>query len=238
MRRADRLFQIVLMLGRGRVVTAAAIAERLEVSERTIYRDIQDLTCTGVPIEGEAGVGYRLRRGYQVPPMMFDEEELQALVFGADVARSWGDPDMAQAADRILSKIDAVLPVRLRPRLDSSRLVVPDHRLSDAASEVLGETRHAINHRLRVFLDYKNAEQESSERIIWPLALMYWGNVWTVGGWCELRQTFRTFRIDRIASIRTLSTTFPDEDGKRLADYMTATHGPRRDRSTDARSAV
>ena len=180
---------------------------------------------TGVPIEGEAGVGYRLRRGYQVPPMMFDEEELQALVFGADVARSWGDPDMAKAADRILSKIDAVLPDRLRPRLDSSRLLVPDHRLNDAASEVLGETRHAINHRFRVFLDYKNAAQESSERIIWPLALLYWGRVWTVGGWCELRQGFRNFRIDRIASIRTLSSVYPDEQGKRLNDYLIAVGG-------------
>ena len=113
MRRADRLFEIVLLLGRGRVMTARDLGERLEVSERTVYRDIQDLCTTGVPIEGEAGVGYRLRRGYQVPPMMFSEEELQALLFGADVAKTWGDPELARAAERILAKVDAVLPERL-----------------------------------------------------------------------------------------------------------------------------
>jgi predicted DNA-binding transcriptional regulator YafY len=108
------LFQIVLMLGRGKVLTAQTLGERLEVSERTVYRDVQDLMASGVPIEGEAGVGYCLRSGYQVPPMMFDEDELQALMFGADVARSYGDPAMAAAADRILAKVDAVLPERPR----------------------------------------------------------------------------------------------------------------------------
>ena len=125
------------MLGRGRVLTASVIAERLEVSERTIYRDVQDLQISGVPIEGEAGVGYVLRSGYQVPPMMFDEEELQALVFGADVAKSYGDANMAEAADRILAKIDAVLPQRLRPQLETHRVVVPDFRISEEVTETL-----------------------------------------------------------------------------------------------------
>lgn len=125
MRPADRLFQIVLQLGRGRVVTARHLAERLGVSERTIYRDIQDLATSGVPIDGEAGVGYRLRRGYQVPPLMFDTVELQALVFGARVARAYGDAAMGDAADRVLAKVEAVLPERLRVELNSDRLVVP-----------------------------------------------------------------------------------------------------------------
>ncbi len=220
MRRADRLFQIVLLLGRGRVLTAHTIAERLEVSDRTIYRDVQDLQLSGVPIEGEAGVGYVLRSGYQVPPMMFDEEELQALVFGADVAKSYGDANMAQAADRILAKIDAVLPQRLRPQLESHRVVVPDFRISEEVTETLGEARSAINNQLRLFLDYRNAEEESSERIIWPLTVAYWGRTWTLGAWCELRQDFRNFRLDRINSLKTLSSTFPDEPGKRLEDYF------------------
>ncbi|MCZ6616902.1 MAG: YafY family protein [Gammaproteobacteria bacterium] len=220
MRRADRLFQIVLMLGRGRVLTANGIAERLEVSDRTIYRDVQDLQLSGVPIEGEAGVGYVLRRGYQVPPMMFDEEELQALVFGADVAKSYGDANMAEAADRILAKIDAVLPQRLRPQLTSHRVVVPDFRISEEVAETLGEARNAINSQLRLFLDYRNAAEESSERIIWPLTVAYWGRTWTLGGWCELRQDFRNFRLDRINSLRVLSSVFPDEPGKRLEDYF------------------
>jgi len=220
MRPADRLFQIVLMLGRGRVVTAKTIAERLEVSERTIYRDIQDLMASGVPIEGEAGVGYILRRGYQLPPLMFDEEELEALLFGVGVARSWGDAALGQAAERILAKIDAVLPERLRPVLDSQRLVVPGTEIAEQTSSMLGEVRDAINRRVRVFLDYSDAGDTSTERIVWPLTLAYWGRTWTLGAWCELRQAFRSFRVDRIAAARPLTTRFPDEPGKRLADYF------------------
>ncbi|MGE0625877.1 MAG: helix-turn-helix transcriptional regulator [Pseudomonadales bacterium] len=220
MRPADRLFQIVLMLGRGRVVTAKTLAERLEVSERTIYRDIQDLVGSGVPIEGEAGVGYILRRGYQVPPLMFNEEELQALVFGADVARAWGDAEMARAADSILAKVDAVLPERLRPALDTHRLVVPDTSMSEAATALLGEVRDGINRRVRLFLDYRDVSGQSTERIVWPLTLLYWGQSWTLGAWCELRQAFRSFRIDRIHALNVLSSCFPDEPGKRLEDYF------------------
>jgi len=207
---------------RGRVLTAKAIAQRLEVSERTIYRDIQDLALSGVPIEGEAGVGYCLRRGYQMPPLMFDEQELQALVFGADVAKSWGDVAMAQAADRILAKIDAVLPERLRPQLHSQRLVVPDVRMSETATRMLGDVRDAINTRTRMFLEYHDAGRETSERIVWPLTLAYWGRSWTLGAWCELRQDFRSFRIDRISVARALRSTFPDEPGKRIEDYFAA----------------
>lgn len=220
MRPADRLFQIVLMLGRGRVVTAKTLAERLEVSERTIYRDIQDLVASGVPIEGEAGVGYILRRGYQVPPLMFNEEELQALVFGADVARTWGDAEMARAADSILAKVDAVLPERLRPALDTHRLVVPDTEMSERATALLGEVRDAINRQVRLFLDYRDVSGQSTERIVWPLTLLYWGRSWTLGAWCELRQSFRNFRIDRIHALNVLNSTFPDEPGKRLEDYL------------------
>jgi predicted DNA-binding transcriptional regulator YafY len=220
MRPADRLFQIVLLLGRGRVLTAKTLAERLEVSERTIYRDIQDLAVSGVPIEGEAGVGYCLRRGYQSPPLMFDEQELQALLFGADVAKSWGDTRMAQAADRILAKIDAVLPDRLRPQLQSQRLTVPDVRMSESTTKMLGDVRDAINSRMRVFLEYRDAEHDTTERIVWPLTLAYWGMSWTLGAWCELRQDFRNFRVDRITAARGLRSTFPDEPGKRLEDYF------------------
>lgn len=227
MRRADRLFQIVLMLGRGRVLTARALADQLEVSERTIYRDVQDLMTSGVPVDGEAGVGYCLHRGYQVPPLMFDESELEALVFGVDVAKSWGDPELADAADRILAKVDAVLPDRLRPKLQSSRLFVPDVRLSEALAERLGEVRGAIGDKRRLFIDYRNAHAEATERIIWPLALAYWGSTWTLGGWCELRQAFRSFRLDRIELMRVLESSFDDTPGQGLADYVQAMGGRR-----------
>lgn len=220
MRRADRLFQIVLLLGRGKVLTAGALAERLEVSQRTIYRDIQDLVGTGVPIEGEAGIGYCLRRGYQVPPMMFDEEELQALAFGAEVARTWGDQAMGEAADRILNKIDAVLPLRLRPKLALSRMFVPDFHVPEFVTELLGQARLAINERRRLFIDYRDVSERPSERIVWPLGLGYWGRSWTLGAWCELRQDFRTFRIDRIQSVRMLDSPIPDIPGRSLEDYF------------------
>ena len=222
MRPADRLFQIVLKLGRGRVVTARVLAEQFEVSERTIYRDVQDLMASGVPIEGEAGVGYCLRSGYHVPPMMFDEDELQALVFGADVAKTWGDSLMAEAAERILAKIDAVLPERLRPRLNSQALIVPDRDIPENTTRMLGEMRDAINRRSRVFIDYLDAADQATERIVWPLTLAYWGKTWTLGAWCELRQDFRNFRIDRLANVNLLNSAFPDEPGKRLADYFAA----------------
>lgn len=222
MRPADRLFQIVLMLGRGRVVTARSLAERLEVSERTVYRDIQDLMASGVPVSGEPGVGYILQRGFQLPPLMFTEEELQALVFGADVARTWGDEQMAASAESILAKIDAVLPERLRPALNSHRVVVPDMVLPERLTERLGEVRAAINRGMRLFLDYRDADDASTERIVWPLTLLYWGATWSLGAWCELRQDFRNFRVDRIHQLNALQSRIPDEPGRRLADYFAA----------------
>lgn len=222
MRPADRLFQIVLQLGRGRVLTAQHLAQKLEVCERTIYRDIQDLMASGVPIDGEAGVGYRLHRGYQLPPMMFDQDELQALLFGAQVAKRWGDNNMAAAAERILDKVDAVLPENLRPQLTSRTLIVPEMASFQSAetTATLGEVRDAINERRRLYLSYSDASETPTERIVWPLTLVYWGYSWALGAWCELRQDFRNFRVDRIVEARNLTTQYPDEPGKRLEDYF------------------
>jgi len=222
LRPADRLFQIVLELGRGRVLTAKYLADMLEVSERTIYRDIADLMASGVPVDGEAGVGYRLHRGYRVPPMMFDQDELQALLFGAGVAKRWGDSDMAAAADRILNKVDAVLPERLRGELNSNALVVPTvaGNQSEQTTAQLGAVRDAINARKRLSMSYSDASGGATERVVWPLTLLYWGFSWTLGAWCELRSDFRSFRIDRIGEAQALAGQFPDESGKRLADYF------------------
>jgi predicted DNA-binding transcriptional regulator YafY len=175
-----------------------------------------------VPIDGEAGVGYRLRGGYLVPPMMFDEEELQALAFGAEVARTWGDRAMGQAAEQILSKIDAVLPTRLRPKLALSHMFVPDFHVPERVTELLGQVRVAITNRRRLYLEYRDADEQASERIVWPLGLCYWGSSWTVGAWCELRQDFRTFRIDRVISVRSLNSAIPDTPCRTLKDYFAA----------------
>ena len=116
MRSTDRLFQIVLTIGRERTITGKRLAEMLGVTTRTVYRDIRSLIQSGVPIEGEAGVGYRLRRGYQIPPLMFTDEELQALHLGASIVRTWADAGLAVAAGQVLAKVDAVLPAASRPK--------------------------------------------------------------------------------------------------------------------------
>jgi len=225
MRRADRLFQIVLLLGRGRVVTARHMANELEVSERTIYRDIADLMNAGAPIDGEAGVGYRLRPGYQVPPLMFDSEELEALALGASMVRAWADAELARAAGRVLAKVDAVLPERLRGRWDNETLLAPDFFISPETVTGMPLLRKAIDQRLMVHMAYEREDGESSERIIWPLGLVFWGTKWTLGAWCELRGGFRTFRLDRIRSLEPLPSQFPDMTGRRFKDYIAHASG-------------
>jgi predicted DNA-binding transcriptional regulator YafY len=225
MRRADRLFQIVLLLGRGRVVTARRMAEELEVSERTVYRDITDLMAAGTPIDGEAGVGYRLRPGYQVPPLMFDGEELEALALGAGMVRAWADTDLARAAERVLAKVDAVLPDRLRGRWDKETLLAPDFFISPATVTGMPQLRKAIDQRLLVHMAYERDGGETSERVVWPLGLVFWGTKWTLGAWCELRSDFRTFRLDRIRSLELLPSQFPDMAGRRFKDYIAHASG-------------
>lgn len=220
MRRADRLFQIVLLLGRGRVVTARQMAEALEVSERTVYRDIADLSAAGAPIEGEAGVGFRLKPGYQVPPLMFDHEELEALALGASMVRAWADPELARAAARVLAKVEAVLPDRLRGRLDRENLSAADYFISPRMAQGMSELRRAIDQRLMVHVAYSREDGRRSERVVWPLGLLFWGNKWTLGAWCELRGEFRTFRLDRIESLQLLPGQFPDLPGRRFRDYI------------------
>jgi predicted DNA-binding transcriptional regulator YafY len=222
MRRADRLFQIVLDLGRGKCTKARTLAERLGVSERTVYRDVSDLIGAGVPIEGEPGKGYRLRADYHVPPMMFDDDELQALAFGAEVAKTWEDRALSDAAERILSKVHAALPPRLRPKLALSRMHVPDFQVPDAVTELLGVARAAINEKRRLVLHYRDANGGQTERTVWPLGLVYWGGTWTLGAWCESREDFRTFRVDRIESACKLRSAIPDSPGRSLEDYFAA----------------
>lgn len=200
MRRADRLFQIVQHLRGGRLVTAQKLAERLEVSQRTIYRDIADLIGSGVPVEGEAGVGYVMRAGYDLPPMMFTNDEVAALVAGARLIRAWGGIAMAEAAQEALIKIEAVLPEAARLRAAQVQV----HALQ--APEMTGEVRalldqidHFIEAQERIEMRYEDQNAVASSRTVRPLGLFFWGKVWTLVAWCELRNDFRMFRVDRIA---------------------------------------
>jgi len=218
-RRADRLFRLLLELRRGRVVTARELALRLEVSERTVYRDVADLAGSGVPIAGEAGVGYRLA-GFELPPLMFDRDEVEALALGARTAEAWGDAELARAARSALAKIEAVLP-RGRERLvEETRLYAPTFGEPPGERIPLGELRRAIRHRRKVRVGYVDRKEEVSERTLRPLALSFYPPAWLLVAWCELRVDFRTFRLDRIRNLALLDEIFAEEPGRGLADYL------------------
>ena len=225
MRRADRLFQIIQLLRRRRTVTTAAqLASRLEVSERTVYRDIRDLMLAGTPIEGEAGVGYRIRPGYDLPPLMFDREEIQALVLGERIVRQFGDPALARASDAILAKVAAVLPADLEPLLAGTKLFVPTILSGKGSADGLAMAREALVARRRLRFRYANERGDASERTVRPLAVFFWGRTWTLAAWCEMRVGFRNFRVDRISE-PSLGDTFEDEPGRTLRDLLEA-YGP------------
>ena len=221
MRRADRLFQIIQLLRRRRsTMTADALAERLGVSTRTVYRDIRDLMDSGVPIAGEAGVGYALSRTYDLPPLMFDDTELEALALGARMVQSWADADLARAADSVLAKVDAVVPARLRNRIDKTAMFAWNARSGSTPKELLGHLRSCIADRRHVCFSYTDREGAGSARTVRPLALFFWGSVWTLAGWCQLREDFRSFRIDRIEGFQMLDSVFPEEEGRTLEDLF------------------
>lgn len=220
MRRADRLFQIIQFIRRHRVTTAAALADALEVSERTVYRDIRDLVHSGVPIEGEAGVGYMLRKGFDLPPLMFTATEIEALVLGTRVVQSWADPELAKAAASALDRIATSLPDTLRNRLVESRLYAPGFHVPPDVMDRLQHLREAVDARRKTWVAYKDADGIATERIVRPLALSFFGYTWMVTAWCELRVDFRSFRLDRVAEVRVLADRFEDEPGKRIEDYF------------------
>ncbi|MES3149875.1 helix-turn-helix transcriptional regulator [Brucella suis] len=219
MRRADRLFQIVQHLRGGRLVTARQLAERLEVSERTIYRDISDLQSTGVPIDGEAGVGYILRQGFELPPLMFTRDEIVALVAGARLIRAWGGVSMARGAEEALVKIEAVLPKEERARITDTQIHAPKAHISMEERHIIDAVERAVDQGTVLNIRYRDLESRESQRDIRPLGLWFCGKVWTVIGWCELRNAFRTFRTDRIVEASDAGRLFRAERGKTLADF-------------------
>lgn len=220
MRRADRLFRIVQRLRRRGATTARQLADALEVSERTVYRDIRDLLVSGVPIQGEAGVGYALDRSFELPPLMFDEEEIEALVLGARIVRAWADPKLARAAEEGLQKIENVLPPRLKAKLLESALLAPDFHFDDRFRSGLEDLRRAIREQRKARFHYVDKAQVGSERTVHPLGLAYWGQTWTLTAWCEMRNGFRTFRLDRIERLQLTDEKFEPAPGQTLADFL------------------
>jgi predicted DNA-binding transcriptional regulator YafY len=226
MRRADRLFQIVQLLRVRRTSTRAAdLAARLGISERTVYRDIRDLVLAGTPIDGEAGVGYRLRPGYDLPPLMFDRDEIQALVLGARIVRQFGDPALARASEAILQKVATVLPKDLAPMLDDTRLFVPGILDRRAWADAMAVAREALIARRKLRFAYADRNGDRTERTVRPLGIFFWGRTWTLAAWCEMRADFRNFRLDRAGGATMLDDRFAEEPGRTLRD-MLAKYGP------------
>ncbi len=218
MRRADRLFQIVqhLRLRKTRT-TARELARKLEVSERTIYRDVRDLGRSGVPIEGEAGVGYILR-GFDVPPLMFTREEIEALVVGARMVEAWTTEQLSAAARQALLKIEAALPERMRAELIRPQIFALNFKARADVRASLDVIRQAIEESRRVEFDYSREDGEVSRRDVQPLGLYFWGNVWTLASWCELRNDFRNFRLDRMTGTA-CGSVFEIVPGRTLKDF-------------------
>ena len=220
MRRADRLFQIVQYLRGGRLVTAAMLAERLEVSERTIYRDIADLQSTGVPIDGEAGVGYVMRSGYDLPPLMFTRDEIVALVVGSRMVKSWGGISMARAAAEALVKIELVLPEAERERVADTNVFAPPMELTDEVRELIDLVQKAVRGCDILRFDYEDQQGTTTERSVHPLGLWFWGKVWTLVAWCETREDFRMFRLDRTTGLAITGEQFRPATERSLAECL------------------
>ena len=235
MRRADRLFRIVNLLRQGRVVTAGRLAEKLQVCERTIYRDVRDLQLSGAPIEGEPGVGYTLRRDFDLPPLMFTAKELTAVVLGARLVQAWGGAETVEAAGSALQRIEAVLPAGLRDRLDAIQMYAPGFKMMAADRERLDLLHNACVERRPVQMAYVKEDGEASRRVVRPLGLYFWGGVWTLVAWCELRDDFRMFRVDRMGESRAMEGQFVQKKGRRLVDFLKTVRASNGNATTTAR---
>lgn len=227
MRRADRLFLIIHALrGRRSAMPARALAETLSVSLRTVYRDVADLQLSGVPIEGEAGVGYVLRKGSDIPPLMFNIDELEALVVGTRFVRAFGGERLGLGARTALLKIEAVLPPELRERSRRTRIFAPEMANRIESTGLIERLHTAIEARTLLRLDYRDKDERITTREVEPLCLAFWGGTWTLGAWCRLREDFRNFRPDRIAAIRDDGGTFAETQEHGFDAYLRAVGVP------------
>ena len=221
-RRADRLL-ILLELLRGRPVsTAADLATTLEVSIRTVYRDIDALVATGVPVRGEAGVGYILEAGYHLPPLNLTDDEAEVLALGARVLATWSDGALAGQAATALAKIRAVLPASGQTGVDQGIFWAPQWVERHAPKVDLLELKRAAQRRRVLVIEYEALNGARSTRTVRPLSINFFGPVWLLAAWCELRTDFRSFRIDRVHGLEVLEEPFADEPGRTLPDLLRA----------------
>ncbi len=221
MRRADRLFDIIQRLRTARgPTTAAALAEDLEVTPRTVYRDIATLQARRVPIEGEAGIGYVLRRGFDLPPLMFTVEEIEAIAVGARLVARTGDAALQDAAASVLSKVTVVLPDTLRDQLAAAPIYVSANGAPVPESVDLSVVRQAIRDERKLDIEYIDEKGTRTERVIWPIAVAYYVQATLIGAWCELRQDYRHFRADRVSMLTVLDEHYPSDNGRLMAEWL------------------
>jgi predicted DNA-binding transcriptional regulator YafY len=220
MRRTDRLFDLIQILRDGQLHTAREMAEQVEVSVRTLWRDMASLQASGLPVDGERGVGYILRETIDLPPLSLTPDEIEALRLGAALVARGADPSLARAAQMLRAKVESVLPDRWRlPPATDGPFIFTGRETEDSAIH-LPPLRHALRERLRVRLVYRDAAGSYSTRLVRPLQLEFWGRVWTLAAWCETRGDFRSFRLDRIEQLIVTDGPFAAEPGRELADYM------------------
>ena len=221
MRRADRLFDIIQTLRTARhPVTAAALAEQLEVTVRTIYRDIAALQGSRVPIEGAPGLGYVLRRGYDLPPLMFTSEEADAIAVGVRLLRRLRDAKLQQAAESVLAKLVVVVPEPLQPHLVSAPIYVSDGDAPPVTGVDPGVLRDAIHEARKVAIAYVDERGRHTHRTVRPIAMASYVDVTVLGAWCELRNDFRNFRVDRISNAELLDERFLAESSRLMAEWL------------------
>jgi len=223
MRRADRLFQIVQLLRRSkRPMTAEAIAAELEISRRSVYRDIASLLSQRVPIRGEAGVGYVMEKGFDLPPLMLTPDEIEAIVLGAQWVAGHGDTVLARAALDVRAKIAAVVPERLRPLVLDSGVATPPAWIQRTDTIDMGNVRASIRTGQKITLEYRDEKGAVTQRVIWPVAVGYTEVTRMLVGWCELRSDFRSFRTDRVVSATFLEERYPDAPATLRAKWRKA----------------
>lgn len=221
MRRADRLIKMVHFLRRRRrAVTAKRIAEEFGICTRTVYRDIQDLMDSGTPITGEAGVGYIIDKQYYLPPITFDADEMEAIGLGISMVRQWTDDRFAAKADSAFGKIQAVLPANLQGELQQIATYAVGSRGKIPWTVSFSDIREYIRTRRKLHIEYTDETQQPSARTIRPLGLFFFSPVWLLTAWCEKRQDFRNFRLDRISTLQPHDQRFEDEPGKNLEAYF------------------
>ena len=220
MPRSDRLFDIIQRLRTAsKPTTAAALAADLEVTPRTIYRDIATLQARRVPIEGAAGVGYVLRKSFDLPPLNFTIDEIEAIAVGVRLVSRLKDPALQQAAEAVLAKVTVAVPERLRPHIADAPIYVSPGMTQGAEGADLGEVRAAIRDSAKLYISYADVGGRRTNRTIWPIAMAYYVDVTLIGAWCELRADYRNFRVERIAASRVLDERFDQDNGRLFREW-------------------